>query len=138
MKIVNSNTGLTLVEILFAALIITVAAVAIIQSYLSNIYLSEVNKEETIAQMQLTNMMEAIKCTMPFSDIIVNFPNGVAGGTTGNNYANLVGGYVLKNEQIKVSYVNPSSDPLEITASVSWQDRRGINRTKYLVTKRTR
>jgi len=137
MKTFNSKSGLTLVEILFAALIITIAAVAIIQSYLSNIYLSDVNKEETIAQMQLTNMMEVIKCA-PFSDIIVNFPNGVAGGTTGNNYANIVGGYVLRSEQIVVSYVNPNSDPLEITVSVSWQDRRGINRTKYLVTKRTR
>lgn len=137
MKTFNSKSGLTLVEILLAALIITVAAVAIIQSYLSSIYLSGANKEETIAQMQLTNMMEAIKCA-PFNKIIVDFPNGTADGPAGNSYATLVGGYVLKNEQITVSYINPNSDPLEITVSVNWHDRRGVNRTKYLITKRTR
>ena len=137
MKIVNSKTGLTLIEILFATVIIVIAGVAIIQFYLSSIYLSEVSKEETIAQMHLINMLEAIKCT-PFSDIVVDFPNGISDGTVSNNYATIVGGYVLKGEHIVVSYVNPNSDPLEINVGVNWQDRRGVNRTKYLVTKRTR
>ncbi len=137
MKIVKSNTGLTLVEILCATVIILIAVVAIIQFYLATLNLSEINKEETIAMTHLTNMMEAIKCT-PFSNIIVDFPNGVSDGTAGNSYATIVGGYVLTNEHIVVSYVNPHSDPLEINVAVNWQDSKGVTRTKYLVTKRTR
>jgi len=137
MKIGNSKNGITLVEILIATAIIVFAAIAVIQVYVSVIFLSDTNKEETIAMAHLTNMIEAIKCA-PFSNIIVDFPNGVSGGTTSNDYAKLVGGYVLTGERIVVSYVNPNSDPLEITVSVNWRDRRGVNRTKYLVTKRTR
>lgn len=137
MKIKNNKSGITLVEILIATTIIVFVTMAIIQFYLSGLSLSEINKEETIAMAHLINMMEAIKCT-PFSNIVVDFPNGVSDGTASNDYATLVGGYVLTDEHIVVSYVNPSSDPLEIIVSVSWQDRRGANRTKYLVTKRTR
>lgn len=133
----DTKNGFTLVEVLVSMSIIVFSAVAIIQFYLSSIYLSQVNKEEAIATTHLTNIMEAIKCT-PFNNITVDFPNGVAGGTTNNNYTNLVGGYVLGNEQITVSYINPNSDPLEITASATWKDTRGINRAKYLVTKKTR
>lgn len=137
MKIWNNNeSGVTLVEILVAITILVFATAAIIQFYLSSLGLSEINKEETIAMTHSINMMEAIKCT-PFNNIIVDFPDGISDGTASNNYATLVGGYVLAGEHIVVSYVNPSSDPLEIMVSVSWQDRRGVNRTKYLVTKRT-
>lgn len=136
MRIRGVEKGITLVEILLAVTILVFVTVAIIQLYLSNLGLSEIAKDETIAMAHLTNMMEAIKCT-PFSNIVVDFPNGVADGTAGNNYATVVGGYTLTNEHIIVSYVNPGSDPLEITASLSWQDRRGASRTGYLVTKRT-
>ena len=137
MKKCQSNTGLTLVETLFAVAIIVTATVAILQFYLSSLNLSEINKEETIAMTHLINITEAIKCT-PFSAITVNFPDGVPDGAVSNNYVTIVGGYVLTNEQIVVSYTDLNNDPLEINVTVSWQDKRGENRTKYLVTKRTR
>lgn len=136
MKIKRNKSGVTLVEILIAIIILVFATAAIIQFYLSSLGLSEINKEETIAMADLINMMEAIKCT-PFSNIIVDFPNGVSDGPTGNEYATIVGGYVLTDEHIVVTYVNPSNDPLEIMVSINWQDRRGQTRTKYLVAKRT-
>jgi hypothetical protein len=137
MKIRKSNAGITLVEILAAITIMVFATVAIMQFYLSSLTLSETNKEATIAMVHLTNMMETIGCT-PFSNMLTDFPNGVLDGTINNNYATLVGGYVLKNEHIVVSYVNSSSDPLEIMVSVSWQDRSRVTRARYLVTKSTR
>ncbi len=137
MKITNINSGMTLIEILLAIIIITVGAVGMLKFYIATIDLSEVNKEETIAVGHLSNMMEAIKCT-PFSNITADFPNGVSGGTATNDYSKLTGSYVLTGEQITVSFVNPNSDPLEITASVTWRDIRGANHTKYLVTKKTK
>jgi type II secretory pathway pseudopilin PulG len=137
MKMRKNKGGITLVEVLAAITIMVFAAVAIMQFYLSSLALSEANKEGTIAMAHLTNMMETIECT-PFSNILTDFPNGVPDGTINNNYATLVGGYILKDEHIIVSYVNPSSDPLEIIVSVNWQDRSKAARTKYLVTKSTR
>jgi Tfp pilus assembly protein PilV len=128
---------MTLIEVLVATVIVVFAIVAIIQFHLSSIWLSETNKEQTIATAHLVNMAEAVKCT-PFSNIIVKFPNGVANGTVNNNYTTVVGGYALKGEQIIVSYVNTTSDPLEIMINASWQDKKGVTRAKYLVTKRTR
>lgn len=137
MKMKNKNRGITLVEVLIAITIVAFAAVAIIQVYISSISLSEINKEEAVAVEHLTNIMEAIKCT-PFNSITTDFPDGFPDGPASNEYSALTGDYALAGEQIVVSYVDPASDPLEIIASLSWQDKRGIDHTKYLVTKRTR
>lgn len=137
MKRVKNKRGLTLVEILFSLGIIAIVGAAILQFYLSSINLSEMNKEETIAMAHLTNMMEAIKST-PASNIILDFPDGVPDGQAANEYAAIVGGYILKDEHIVVSYTDPNSNPLEINVGLSWLDRRGVKRERYLVTKRKR
>ena len=140
MGIAKRNGGFTFVEILCAIAVIATAAMAITYFYISSLNLSDANKEETIAMTHLANMVEAIKSTPVFSNIIVDFPNGDRVDVTvvGNKYGTIVGGDILKNEHITVYYVNPTSDPLEITVGVSWQDKRGVSRTRYLVTKMTR
>jgi hypothetical protein len=90
-----------------------------------------------MAMNDLINMMERIRCT-PFSNIASSFPDGITDGPSGNTYSGIVGGYKLNNEHITVSYANPSSDPLEIIVTVSWQDLRGRQFTNSLTTKRTR
>jgi Tfp pilus assembly protein PilV len=129
--------GVTLIEVLIATVILVFASLAIIQFYFSSLRFSELNKEEAIAQMHLTNIAEAVKCAS-FSELITDFPNGVSDGTAGNSYSALVGGYTLGQEQIVVSYVNSTSDPLEVTLSLNWEDQRGASLARYLVTKRTR
>ena len=129
--------GVMLIEVLIATVILVFASLAIIQFYFSSLRFSELNKEEVTAQMHLTNIAEAVKCA-PFRELITNFPDGVSDGTPGNNYSSLVGGYTLRQEQIVVSYVNPTSDPLEVTLSLNWEDQRGANLARYLGTKRTR
>jgi type II secretory pathway pseudopilin PulG len=137
MGINNRNSGMTLVEILLTTLIMVFVCVAIFQFYISSFGVSEINKEETIAMKHLSNMAEAIKCT-PASNITVRFPDGVQNGPVGNEYTVVVGGYVLANERIAVTYNNPASNPLEINIHLDWQDKRGINRSRGLVTKRAR
>lgn len=128
---------MSLVEILIASAMALICIVAIIVSYLAVLNWSEINRQETIAMMHLTNIMETIKST-PFNNIITKFPNGVADGPTSNQYATIVGGYTLASEHIKVSYVDITKDPLEITAKISWNNASGISRARYLVTKRTK
>ena len=133
----KNNKGLTLVEILIATGVIVFTSVVLLQLYLSCLNLSEMNNNSSSATAHLTIMLEAIRCT-PFSQILVDFPNGDVDGPAGNNYATLVGGYVLPQEQIVVTYVDTAADPLEIIVRISWQDKRGDTLEKYLITKRTR
>ena len=136
MKRANKN-GFALVEILLATLIIVIAGVAILQTFLLGAHFSLVNKDRTIAMTHLGSMMETVIST-PFNSIVAKFPDGVADGPGSNLYTNIVGGYTLKNEHLTVSYVNPSSDPLEITVALSWQDAQGLTQVNYLSTKKTK
>jgi len=133
----QNRRGITLVEVLVAIIILVFASVAIIQTYLSSLNFSELNKDNSVAMAHLINMLEAIKCT-PFSQLLVDFPDGVVDGPSNKNYTTIVGNYTLKNEHIIVSYVDTSSDPLEIMVNLSWQDKKGSLQARYLVTKRTR
>jgi Tfp pilus assembly protein PilV len=140
MKIIKNNSGMSLIETLIASAMAIICIVAIIGSYLTVLNWAQTNKEEAVSMMHLTNIMETIKST-PFSSITADFPNGVVDGPTSptsKRYDAIAGGYTLINEHITVSYVNPASDPLEVTAVVRWKNARGIDRARYLVTKRAK
>ena len=137
MKVIKNDNGMSLVETLVAIAMAVICVVPIIGAYLTVCNWSETNREETVAQMHLANMMETIKST-PFSSITTDFPNGDEDGPTGNGYAAIAGGYTLKNEHITVSYVNPASDPLEVNLAVRWKNAIGVDRARYLVTKRAK
>jgi prepilin-type N-terminal cleavage/methylation domain-containing protein len=133
----QSKKGFTLVEILVATLILVFVGVVILQTFMSYIYFSAVNKERAVAMTDLSNMMETIIST-PFSNIPARFPNSTQDGIVSNLYTNIVGGYTLKNEHITVTYVNSASDPLEIIVTLRWQDAKGLTQINALVTKRTK
>jgi hypothetical protein len=137
MKTIRNNNGMSLVEILIASTMAIICIVSVIVSYLTVFNWSEANREETVSTMHLVSMMESIKST-PFSSITADFPNGVNDGPAGNRYTAIVGGYTLTNERITVTYVNPASDPLEVSVALRWKSARGIDRVRYLVTKRTK
>jgi len=138
-SIKKNSRGFTLVELLLATLILVIAGVAILESFIVDAYFSSINKERTAAMTDLSNMMEAIIST-PFNSIptLTKFPNGTTDGPGINPYADIVGGYTLKNEDITVRYVNPASDPLEITVTLRWKDRKSHWQTTALVTKKTK
>lgn len=129
--------GVSLLEILVAVTIISFVSVGILQTFLVNLNAAELNKGNTVAMAHLGNMLEKIKCTA-FNDLTTRFPNGDVDGPTGNNYADIAGGYTLTNEHITVTYVDPSSDPLEIVVTLTWRYKNSLDRTNVLATKRTR
>ena len=137
MQVIKNDNGMSLIETLVAIAMAIICIVPIIGVYLTVCNWSETNREETVAEMHLANIMERIKST-PFSNITTDFPNGDEDGPIGNGYAAIAGGYTLTNEHITVSYVNPSSDPLEVNLVVRWKDKVEKDRAKYLVTKRAK
>ena len=122
-------SGLTLVELLLAVVVLVVAGLGVLGAYQASFELAEVGEQSMVALNDLKDMTEQIKGTA-FGAIQANFPNGVANGNGGNPYPSVVGGYSLTQEQITVAYPNPGTDPLEIIVQISWTNRnRTYNRS---------
>ena len=134
---IESKTGTTLIEILFATLVFTLALSGLMSSVLAIVSLIDTAKDTTIATSNLNNMMEKIRVT-PFANIASNFPNALIDGPAGNPYSTIVGGYTLINEHIVTNYANPNVNPLEINIRVNWLDKKGRPRNTAMSTFKTR
>lgn len=126
-----------MLELMIATLIFTIAAAGLISSVSAIITLTELSRENTIASSDLRTLLERVKAT-PFSDLLTDFPNGTIDGPSTNRYVNIVGNYTLRNEHITVTYANITTDPLEIRANLTWQDKKGRNYTAIMSTVATR
>lgn len=124
-------------ELMIATLVFTIAAAGLISSVSAIITLTELSRENTIASSDLRTLLERVKAT-PFSSLLVDFPNGTTDGPSTNRYVNIVGNYTLRNEHITVTYANITTDPLEIQANLTWQDKKGRNYTAMMSTIATR
>lgn len=133
----NRRQGTTLVEILVALLVFSLALGALLNTLTVIVDLVDTSRDKVVAISHLKNIMERIRAT-PFDYIAMRFSNGTVDGPTGNPYVNIVGNYTLNNEQIVVTYTNPNSDPLEIKSSLSWQSIKGRSYNVSLSTFRTR
>lgn len=129
--------GMTLVEILIAVLVFSVALGALLSCLATIVDLIDISRDQTTANTDLKNMLEQIRAT-PFDSLTAKFTNGFTDGPASNNYTNLVGGYTLRNEHITVSYANPNTDPLEIKVLAAWQNKKGRAFNTSISTFRTR
>lgn len=113
--------GMTLVETLMAFLIFIIAGSGVVGSYLFTSQLSESAMSTMEATTHLQDMLERIRAT-PFNNILTRFPNGTpnGGGSGADDYASIVGGYTLNNEQITVTYPSQATGRLEILVTVTW------------------
>jgi hypothetical protein len=122
------NRGLTLVEILIAMFVFTLALAALLSSIVAVLYLIDLSKDFTVAYSDIRNMMEDIRTT-PFANMLSLFPDGLVDGPVSNRYSDLVGGYLLGNEHITVTYADVTSDPLEVKVILTWQDKHARTQT---------
>ncbi|MDD4879671.1 MAG: prepilin-type N-terminal cleavage/methylation domain-containing protein [Candidatus Omnitrophica bacterium] len=135
MKIFRGK-GMTLIEIMVATFVFTVALGALLGAITGTLSIIETAREQTTAVFDLRNMMERIKATA-FSNTVSFFPNNVTDGPV-NSYPAMLGGYTLSNEHITISYTNVNSNPLEITAALTWRDRYNRLHTASMSTFKTR
>lgn len=133
----RSQQGMTLVEILIAALIFCIALTGVLGSMTAISDLIDLSKDTTTATFHVKNMMERI-LTTPFSAMLTRFPNGTLDGPATNLYSSLVGGYNLTSEHIRTNYANISTDPLEINVLLTWNDKKGRARNISMATFKTR
>lgn len=133
------RSGLTLVELLLAIVVMVVAGTWLLSAYHSSIHLNEVARQAAVALGDLNDIMERVKAT-PFTQLAAEFPDGAVNGIVGggpDRYGAVVGGYTLRNEQITVTHQpSPTADPREVVVRVTWTHR---NRTyqRRLSTMRT-
>ena len=118
--------GFTLVEVLFAIVVVVVSGVWLMVAYQSALHLAEVSQQSTMALNDIRSMMERIKTT-PFTALNASFPTGAINGVVGvgpDLYTGVVGGYGLNTEQITVTH-SPSTaaDPRELVVQVQWTNR---------------
>lgn len=121
----GGKQGGTFVELLMAIFVITFSATSILGGYLSADYLTKNASETSIALEDLEDLMERIHAT-PFNNLQIDFQDGVADGGLNNDYAAIVGGYVLPGEEITVTYQNATADRVEVVATLTWNQRERV------------
>jgi prepilin-type N-terminal cleavage/methylation domain-containing protein len=112
----RSPAGLTFVEVMIATTILAVGALVAFPTMLSFADLSDTAREENVATHDLMTAVEDVMST-PFTQITTTYKQGeVIPRFTALH---------LSEESIVVAYDDPAADPLIITMTASWKDRKG-------------
>lgn len=128
----NLKNGFTLLELLVTSSILVVILVGTLLLFINSAFLLESSKNTIIALNHAQTVLEEVRkvSSSSLNNVVsVNWPTWAA-----NNGLN-----TLKEENIQVSIVNPSADPLDITVTLNWKDRMGRARAinlRQLVTQR--
>jgi hypothetical protein len=128
------STGLTLSELLLAVAILAFVLSGMIILFVNCLFLNEANRNLTQSISHAQYVMEDIKNTY-FSEIKPMIDNGDWDWDTADITAN--GLTLLVNESIDTSR-GLTDNPIEVTVSVQWEDRRQRQRQTELRTLITR
>jgi len=120
----SSSQGLSLAELLMASAILAFALCGLIALFVNCSGLNESNRNLSIAVSHVQYIMETIKYT-PFADIQTNIDDGAWNLTMAQISAS--GLIALRNEAITTTATG--TRPLQVTATATWQDRTGRERT---------
>lgn len=121
--------GFTLIEVMVATAMLSVAALVAFPTILSFIQLSDAARQEDLATQDLMAAVEDVVAT-PFSRLTTTY----ADGQEIPKYALLH----LPQERIVVDYVDPNADPLHIAIVATWADAKGHPRQETFRCVRTR
>jgi prepilin-type N-terminal cleavage/methylation domain-containing protein len=135
--------GMSLIEVMFAAAILSIVVMGIYSALFTSMAASEAARELEVAQFDLERVMEDI-LSEAFDSTAAVYPQGlsIVKGTTvtrvgaqNRTYNDLV----LTGESIQVSYYpTTTSDPVEIRLTVTWTNRDGRPQSLRLATLKTR
>ena len=138
-----ATVGMSLIEVLFSAAILSIIVMGIYSALFTSMKTSELARELEVAQFDLDRVMEDV-LSEAFDSTTTVYPAGLSivkgtvvtrVGSQSRTYDDLV----LPGETIQVSY-HPAttSDPLEIRLTVTWTNRDGRPQSLRLATMKTR
>ncbi len=129
---IHRKKGLTLVEVMFTALILLFVLIASVAVFTISMRSITMAREVSLATDDLKDVLEKIR-SVAFSDIITVFPDGEVLDL------DIVGGAALTDEVVVVTYPHgTTADPLWIDATITWTNRHSGTRTYTFSTIRTR
>ncbi len=122
-----NKKGFTLFEILIASMVIVTAILGVVGTLGNLMVLSELNRGKTLAVIHGQYIMETIK-DAGFTNLEADINNGEYDYTANDLAANPFNFTTLLNETVDTQVVS-GGNPLRISVTVSWQDRRNNTRT---------
>lgn len=124
----RSEDGFTLVELMFAILVVGMTLLAYMGGNVAISQTAEQSHEKMVAfndAMRLVELMRATAQSGSFpSNVVTAYPNNTATLSLTN----------LTSETITQSYVSTTADPLDVTVTVSWSSRGIRTLTKSIRT----
>lgn len=103
-------------EVVVSTLIVAVAIVALLGTFLSGLILVESSRNMAVASADARAVLEEMR----------RLSAGGMGAVTARNWATWSRGAgltTLENEAIAVGFRNPALDPVEATVTVNWSER---------------
>jgi Tfp pilus assembly protein PilV len=111
------SKAFTLIELLISLLVMVVASLGILLMFINNALLLENSRNTTIAINHIQTVMEEIRRVGSTSlDNVTS--------TNWTTWASSKGLNTLTDESIQVSISDASADPLDVTVTVSWKDKK--------------
>ena len=126
---ISGKAGFTLAEIILATAILAFALASLLALFVSCMLLNDASRNLTQATGHAQFVMEEIRNT-DFSNIASNIGNG--DWDWDNSTVTAQGLDALRSESIDTQV--SGSDPLDVSVTVSWQDRSGRDRNMTLET----
>ncbi|HTY44824.1 MAG TPA: prepilin-type N-terminal cleavage/methylation domain-containing protein [Patescibacteria group bacterium] len=121
----------TLVELLIAVMVVSIAFLAILQLFSAILFSTEVNRNTSIAMTHLLYVLEDIKSTK-FVDISTKINAG--NWNMNSTQITAAGLQSLTNETIQAQVSGAGTSLLTVTATANWFDNRNRARTISLKT----
>lgn len=124
----KNTSAFTLVEILFALLILSISLTSAIVCITSSIAATQLSRDMTTAANHAEQVLEEMKTLTTLASIT---------STNWTTWASTNGLNTLTNEALSVTYVNQAANPLSITVTVTWTTK-SRTQTVNLTTEMTR
>lgn len=118
MRSLRGSQGLTLLEVLFTALLLLAGIGGALLLYTNAMVTSGFSAEMTVAASHAENVLEEMQSKFSLADVT---------GMDWEKWFQESGLPTLPQETLRVRFTNPNADPLDIQATITWQQKSRTN-----------
>jgi prepilin-type N-terminal cleavage/methylation domain-containing protein len=128
-KILKTDSGFTLPELLMSAAILAYCVSIALMCFINTTALNQESRNLTAATTHAEYVMETIKNTA-FASIASN----ISSGTWTWNTSTITGNGLTALNSESITTTSAGANPLDISVTVTWNDMQGRSRSKVLRT----